>query len=32
VRTGEALSGPVDTNIQTFAVRVEGDDVLVDVD
>jgi nitrite reductase/ring-hydroxylating ferredoxin subunit len=32
VRTGHAVSGPVDTNIKTFAVRVEGDDVLADLD
>lgn len=32
VRTGNAVSGPVDINVQTFAVRVEGDDVLVNMD
>ncbi|MGF6772332.1 nitrite reductase/ring-hydroxylating ferredoxin subunit [Paraburkholderia sp. GAS199] len=32
VRTGKAVSGPVDVDLQTFAVRVEGDEVLVDVE
>src|SRR5215472_13499934 len=31
IRTGEALGPPVTTGIQTFAVKVEGDDVFVDL-
>ncbi len=31
IRTGEALGPPVTAPIQTFAVKVEGDDVLVDL-
>src|SRR5262245_32479931 len=31
IRTGAALGPPVTTGIQTFAVKVEGDDVLVDL-
>jgi NAD(P)H-dependent nitrite reductase small subunit len=29
VRTGKALCAPVQTDLQTFEVKVEGDDVLV---
>lgn len=32
VRTGHAVSGPVDTGVKTFAVRVEGGDVLVNLE
>jgi nitrite reductase/ring-hydroxylating ferredoxin subunit len=32
VRTGKALSGPVDVDLQTFAVRIEGNEVFVDVE
>ncbi|BBU30751.1 hypothetical protein BTHE68_44850 [Burkholderia sp. THE68] len=32
VRTGKALSGPVDVDIRTFAVRIDGDEVQVDVE
>jgi nitrite reductase/ring-hydroxylating ferredoxin subunit len=32
VRTGKAVSGPVDVDLKTFAVRVDGDEVLVDLD
>ena len=31
VRSGEALEGPADEDLQTFAVKVEGDDIWVDV-
>ncbi len=32
VRTGKAVSGPVDVDLRTYAVRIEGDEVLVDVE
>ena len=32
VRTGKALSGPVDVDLQTFSVRIEDGEVLVDVE
>ena len=31
VRTGEALEEPAQENLRTYAVRVEGDDILVAV-
>ncbi|CAB3754866.1 non-heme iron oxygenase ferredoxin subunit [Paraburkholderia solisilvae] len=31
VRTGKAVSGPVDVDVKTFPVRVEGDEVLIDL-
>jgi apoptosis-inducing factor 3 len=31
IRTGAALGPPVTTGVETFAVKVEGDDVLVDL-
>lgn len=31
VRTGKGLGAPIDDDIQTYAVKLEGDDVLVDV-
>jgi nitrite reductase/ring-hydroxylating ferredoxin subunit len=30
VRTGEVLRGPARENVPTYAVRVEGDDILVE--
>jgi nitrite reductase/ring-hydroxylating ferredoxin subunit len=32
VRTGKALSGPVDEDLRTFGVQVQGDEVLVNVE
>jgi nitrite reductase/ring-hydroxylating ferredoxin subunit len=31
IRTGKAVSGPVDVDVKTFPVRVEGDEVQIDV-
>ena len=31
VRTGKAVSGPVDVDVKTFPVRVEGCEVLIDL-
>ena len=31
VRTGKGLGPPIDVDLRTYPVRVEGDDVLVDV-
>ncbi len=30
VRTGEALDGPVEDDLQVFKVKIEGDDILLD--
>jgi nitrite reductase/ring-hydroxylating ferredoxin subunit len=32
IRSGKALCSPVTEDLRTFAVRVEGNDILVDVD
>jgi nitrite reductase/ring-hydroxylating ferredoxin subunit len=32
VRTGKALSGPVDEDLRTFDVQIQGDEVLVNVE
>jgi nitrite reductase/ring-hydroxylating ferredoxin subunit len=32
VRTGKALSGPVDVDLKTFDVEVRGDEVFIDVE
>ncbi len=31
IRSGKAEEGPVDEDLQTFAVKVEGDEILVEV-
>lgn len=31
VRTGKAISGPVDTDLQTYPVRIEGGEIFVDL-
>ncbi|SLN12983.1 non-heme iron oxygenase ferredoxin subunit [Oceanibacterium hippocampi] len=31
IRTGKAESGPVEDDVRTFTVRIEGDDLLVEI-
>src|SRR5215471_4540469 len=32
IKSGKALSGPATEDLRTFAVKIDGDDVLVDLD